>query len=67
MAIMIGALVFIFFHLVYTDAIYLKLDEIVANIGRFANVLGRLGFAALASDAPFVGSSVVGLFLGLRR
>ncbi|MDH5624029.1 MAG: FUN14 domain-containing protein [Candidatus Bathyarchaeota archaeon] len=67
LALTIGVFAFLLIYMVYTKAIDLNLDELVATITKFANVLGPLGFATLASSAPFVGSFVVGLVLGLRR
>jgi len=67
LALTIGVFAFLLMYMVYTKAIDLNLDELVATITKFANVLGPLGFATLASSAPFVGSFVVGLVLGLRR
>jgi uncharacterized membrane protein (Fun14 family) len=51
----------------YTKAIDLNLDELVGTVTKFADILGPLGFATLVSSAPFAGSFVVGLVLGLRR
>lgn len=67
MALTIGVFAFLLLYMAYTNAIDLNLDELVATITKFANILGPLGFATLASSAPFVGSFVVGLVLGLRR
>jgi uncharacterized membrane protein (Fun14 family) len=67
LALTIGVFAFLLMYMVYTDAINLNLDELVATITKFADVLGPLGFATLASSAPFMGSFVVGLVLGLRR
>lgn len=67
MALTIGVFAFLLLYMAYTNAIDLNLDELVATITRFTDILGPLGFAALASSAPFVGSFVVGLVLGLRR
>ena len=67
MALTIGVFAFLLLYMAYTNAIDLNLDELVATITRFADILGPLGFATLASSAPFVGSFVVGLVLGLRR
>ena len=67
MAITIGVFAFLLFFMVYTKTVNLNLDELVATITKFSDVLGPLGFATLASSAPFVGSFVVGFVLGLRR
>ena len=67
MALTIGVFAFLLLYMAYTKAIDLNLDELVATITRFTDILGPLGFAALVSSAPFVGSFVVGLVLGLRR
>jgi uncharacterized membrane protein (Fun14 family) len=67
MAVTIGVFTFLLLYMVYTNAIDLNLDELIANITKFADILGPLGFTALASSAPFVGSFVIGLVLGLRR
>jgi len=67
LALTIGVFAFLLLYLVYTRAIDLNLGELVSNVTKFADILGPLGFTALASSAPFVGSFVVGLVLGLRR
>lgn len=67
MALTIGVFAFLLLYMAYTNAIDLNLDELVATITRFTDILGPLGFATLASSAPFAGSFVVGLVLGLRR
>jgi len=67
MALTIGVFGFLLLFMAYTKAIDLNLDELVATITRFTDILGPLGFTALASSTPFVGSFVVGLVLGLRR
>ena len=67
MALTIGVFAFLLLYMAYTNAIDRNLDELVATITRFTDILGPLGFATLASSAPFVGSFVVGLVLGLRR
>ncbi len=67
LAFIIGAFVFILFQLTLTDVINLNLDELVATIGRYTEVLTQLGFTALASNSPFVGSFILGLIFGLRR
>jgi len=66
-AVTIGVFAFLLLYMAYTNAINLNFDELVASITKFADVLGLLGFTALASSAPFAGSFVVGLVLGLRR
>ncbi len=67
MALTIGVFAFLLLYMAYTNAIDLNLDELVASITRFTDILGPLGFTALVSSTPFVGSFVVGLVLGLRR
>jgi uncharacterized membrane protein (Fun14 family) len=67
MALTIGVFGFLLLFMAYTKTIDLNLDELVATVTKFADILGPLGFATLASSAPFVGSFVVGLVLGLRR
>ena len=67
MALTIGVFAFLLLYMGYMNAINLNLGELVGTITKFAAVLGPLGFTALASSAPFVGSFVVGLVLGLRR
>ncbi len=67
LALTIGVFAFLLMYMVYTKAIDLNLDELVATVTKFADVLGPLGLATLASSAPFVGSFVVGFVFGLRR
>jgi len=67
MALTIGVFTFLLLYMAYTNAINLNLNELVATITKFADILGPLGFTALASSAPFAGSFVAGLVLGLRR
>ncbi len=67
LALTIGVFAFLLMYMIYTNAIDLNLGELVANITSFADVLGPLGLATLMSSAPFIGSFVVGLVLGLRR
>lgn len=67
LALAIGVFGFLLMYMVYTGAMSLDLNELVATVTRFAAILGPLGFATLASSTPFVGSFVVGLVLGLRR
>jgi uncharacterized membrane protein (Fun14 family) len=67
MALTIGVFGFILLFMAYTKAIDLNLDELVGTVTKFADILGPLGFATLVSSAPFAGSFVVGLVLGLRR
>jgi len=66
-ALTIGVFAFMLMYLVYTQAINLDLGELAATITKFVGILGPLGLATLVSSAPFVGSFVVGLFLGLKR
>ena len=67
LALTIGVFAFLLMYMVYTKAIDLNLGELVATVTKFADVLGPLGFATLASSSPVVGSFVVGFILGLRR
>jgi len=67
LALPIGVFAFLLMYLAYTKAVNLDFEELGATIKRFADVLGPLGFTALASSAPFAVSFVVGLFLGLKR
>jgi uncharacterized membrane protein (Fun14 family) len=67
MALTIGVFGFLLLFMAYTKTIDLNFDEIVATAKKFADILGPLGFATLASSAPFAGSFVVGLVLGFRR
>lgn len=67
LALTIGVFAFLVMYLVYTNAINLNLNELVTILKKFADVLGPLGLTTLSSSAPFVGSFVVGLVLGLRR
>ena len=67
MALTIGVFGFILLFMAYTKAIDLNLDELVATVTRFTAIIGPLGFATLVSSAPFAGSFVIGLVLGLRR
>jgi len=66
-AIIIGIFIFLLLYMVYTKAINLNFDELRATITNFTDTLAPLGLTALVSSAPFVGSFVVGLFLGLKR
>jgi len=66
-AVIIGIFVFLLMFMVYTKAINLNFDELGATVKKFADTLAPLGLTSLASSAPFVGSFVVGLVLGLRR
>ena len=64
----IGVFIFLLIYMLQVDAIDLNFDELSAAITGYADVfLDLLGFAALVSSTPFVGSFVVGLVLGLRR
>ena len=67
MALTIGVFGFLLLFMAYTKTIDLNFDELVATVTKFAAILGPLGFATLVSSAPFAGSFVVGLVLGLRR
>jgi uncharacterized membrane protein (Fun14 family) len=67
LALTIGVFAFLLMYMLYTSAINLNIDELIATITNFASVLGPLGFATLVSSAPFIGSFVVGVVLGLRR
>jgi uncharacterized membrane protein (Fun14 family) len=67
LALTIGVFTFLFMYMVYTGAIDLNLDELIATVTSFTDVLGPLGFATLVSSTPFIGSFVVGLILGFRR
>jgi len=67
LALTIGVFAFLFMYMVYAGTIDLNLDELVATVTKFADILGPLGFATLASSTPFIGSFVVGLVLGFRR
>jgi len=66
-ALVIGIFVFLLMYLVYTKAVDLNFDELGATVTKFADTLAPLGLTALASSAPFVGSFVVGLVLGLKK
>ena len=66
-AVIIGIFVFLLMFMVYTKTINLNFDELGATVKKFADTLAPLGFTSLASSAPFVGSFVVGLVLGLKR
>jgi len=66
-ALIIGIFVFLLMYLVYTKGINLNFDELGATITKFIGTLAPLGLTTLASSAPFVGSFVVGLVLGLKR
>ncbi len=67
LALTIGVFTFLFMYMVYSGAINLNLDELIATVTSFTDVLGPLGFATLVSSTPFVGSFVVGMILGFRR
>ena len=66
-ALIIGIIVFLLIYMVYTKALNLNFDELGATVTRFTDALAPLGLASLASSAPFVGSFVVGLVLGLKK
>jgi len=66
-ALIIGTFVFLLMYMTYTRAIDLNFDELGATVTRFAETLAPLGLMSLASSAPFVGSFVVGLVLGLKK
>ncbi|MGQ9460870.1 MAG: FUN14 domain-containing protein [Candidatus Bathyarchaeaceae archaeon] len=66
-ALIIGIIVFLLMYMVYTKAVDLNLDELGATVTRFADALAPLGLTSLASNAPFVGSFVVGLVFGLKK
>ena len=67
LALPIGVFAFLLMYMIDTKSINLNLDELGATITRFTGVLSPLGFTALATSAPFIGSFIVGLVLGLRR
>ena len=68
LAFTIGVFIFLLMYMLHVDAIDLNFEGLGATITGYADVLlDRLGFAALVSSTPFVGSFVVGLVLGLRR
>ena len=67
LAVTIGVFAFLLMYMAYRNAISLNLDELGATITRFAETFAPLGLTSLASSAPFVGSFVAGLVLGLRR
>jgi len=67
LAVTIGVFAFLLMYMAYTKAINLNFNELGATVTRFAETLAPLGLTSLASSAPFVGSFVVGVILGLRR
>jgi uncharacterized membrane protein (Fun14 family) len=68
LALTIGVFAFVFIYLAHMNAIDLNLEELGATVTKYADVfLGRLGFAALVSSLPFVGSFGVGFVLGLQE
>jgi uncharacterized membrane protein (Fun14 family) len=67
LAFIIGAFAFLLMYMVYNRAIDLNFEELGATVKKFVDALGPLGFTALASSAPFVGSFVIGFFLGIKR
>jgi len=66
-ALIIGIIVFLLLYLVYAKAINLDFDELGATVTRFTDALAPLGLTTLASSAPFAGSFVAGLVLGLKK
>jgi len=66
-AVILGVFAFLLMYLAYTKAVNLDFDELSATVSRFAESLTPLGFTSLASSAPFIGSFVVGLALGLKK
>ena len=67
LALPVGVFAFLLMYLAYTKAVNLDFEEMGATIKKFVDTLGPLGFTALASSTPFIGSFVVGLVLGLKR
>lgn len=67
MALTIGIFAFIIIYLIYTGTFDIKLDTIIANITKFFEIIGPLGFASLATSVPFAASFVAGIFIGYRR
>ncbi len=68
LAFTLGVFAFLLMYMTHIEAIDLNFEELGATITGYADVfLNRLGFEALVSSTPFVGSFFVGLFLGLRR
>ena len=67
MSLTIGIFAFLLFFLIYIGAFDIKIDAITANITKFMDIIGPLGFSSLASSVPFVASFVAGIFIGYRR
>lgn len=67
MALTIGIFAFIIIFLIYIGTFDVKLDTITANITKFIDIIGSLGFASITSSVPFVASFVAGIFIGYRR
>jgi uncharacterized membrane protein (Fun14 family) len=67
MALTIGIFTFIIMYLIYIGTFNIKLDAITANITKFLDIIGPLGFSSLASSIPFVASFIAGIFIGYRR
>jgi uncharacterized membrane protein (Fun14 family) len=67
MALTMGIFAFIIIYLIYIGAFDIKLDTITANMTKFFDIIGPLGFASLASSVPFIASFVAGIFIGYRR
>lgn len=67
LALFIGVFAFLLTYMVHMEAVNLNFEEMGATITGYADALGSLGFASLASSTPFVGSLIVGLVLGFTR
>jgi len=68
LALTLGVFAFLLMYMTHVEAIDLNYEEMAATITGYSDVfLNRLGFEAFVSNTSFVGSFVVGLFLGLRR
>jgi uncharacterized membrane protein (Fun14 family) len=67
MALIIGIFAFIIIYLTYIGVFDIKPDQLTANITKFFDIIGPLGFASLASSVPFVASFVTGIFIGYTR
>jgi len=63
----IGIVFFLLMYLAYTRAVNLDFAELGATVSRFSGILATLGLTSLATSAPFAGSFVIGLVLGLKR
>jgi uncharacterized membrane protein (Fun14 family) len=66
-ALILGIFFFLLMCMVYANAINLNLNEMGATVTRFASAFASLGLTALASSAPFVGSFILGLVIGLTK